>query len=281
MDAAGTGVVGVSPLGILTSVGAGASYAVYAIATKMLLDRGWRVGVAAGSVFGVTAILSLPVVLFTPTAWLFTTDGALLVVWLALVATVLAYLLLGWGLERLNPTTVTTLTLAEPLGATLLGVLVLREQLSPVSIAGLIVIAVGLTIVSVPTLRRRIHVSAAVICDADGRLLVVRKNGTTAFMQPGGKPEPGESAAQTLSRELEEELGLVVDPSAMRPLGSFTAPAANERGFEVVAEVFAADIGAQHPVVAAEIAELRWVARADAEALDIAPLARRYFLPPR
>ncbi len=54
---------------------------------------------------------------------------------------------------------------------------------------------------------RRIHVSAAVIMDADGRLLLVRKEGTTAFMQPGGKPEPGESPSETLSRELAEELG--------------------------------------------------------------------------
>jgi DME family drug/metabolite transporter len=168
MDVGGTGVVTVSPLGILTSVGAGASYAVYAIATKILLDRGWRVGIAAGSVFGVTAILSLPVVILTPTDWLFTPAGALLVVWLALVATVLAYLLLGWGLERLNPTTVTTLTLGEPLGATLLGVIVLREQLPPVSIVGLVIIAIGLTILTVPARRRRIRVSAAVITDAEG-----------------------------------------------------------------------------------------------------------------
>ncbi len=279
VDAGGTGAT-VNPLGILTSVGAGASYAVYAIATKILLDRGWRVGLAAGSVFGVTAILSLPVVIATPTDWLLTTEGALLVIWLALVATVLAYLLLGWGLERLNPTTVTTLTLAEPLGATLLGVIVLREQLSPVSIAGLVVIAIGLTILSVPARERRIQVSAAVITDADGRLLVVRKHGTTAFMQPGGKPEPGESPSETLRRELGEELGLDVDPRALRALGTFTAPAANEPGFEVVAEVFAVDIGDQRPVAAAEIAELRWISRADAEQIEVAPLAARNFLPP-
>ena len=47
----------------------------------------------------------------------------------------------------------------------------------------------------------------------------------------------------------------------------------------MVADVFAADIGAQRPVVGAEIAELRWVTRADAEQLEIAPLAREYFLP--
>ena len=47
----------------------------------------------------------------------------------------------------------------------------------------------------------------------------------------------------------------------------------------MVADVFAADIGSQRPVVGAEIAELRWITRADAEHLEIAPLAREYFLP--
>src|SRR6478735_4464258 len=63
-----------------------------------------------------------------------------------------------------------------------------------------------------PTALRRIHVSAAVIVDDEGRLLVVRKAGTTAFMQPGGKPEPGESPSETLSRELDEELGIRLNP---------------------------------------------------------------------
>lgn len=130
-----------------------------------------------------------------------------------------------------------------------------------------------------PATARSIHVSAAVILDGEGRLLLVRKAGTSAFMQPGGKPEPGEDAGQTLRRELHEELGLVLAPEDCRALGSFTASAANEPGFLVVADVFAVGIGGQVPVIAAEIEELRWVSHADAEHLEIAPLARENFLP--
>lgn len=129
------------------------------------------------------------------------------------------------------------------------------------------------------TQARSIHVSAAVIVNDRDELLLVRKAGTTSFMQPGGKPEPGETPDQTLSRELLEELGLAVDPATLRPLGLFTAAAANEPGFLVVADVFAVDIEDQVPVIAAEIEELRWVSRAHAANLEIAPLARENFLP--
>lgn len=117
------------------------------------------------------------------------------------------------------------------------------------------------------------------IVDGEGRLLLVRKKGTTAFMQPGGKPDPGETASQTLRRELHEELGLVLEEHDLAALGEFTADAANEPGFLVVADVFTVEIGSQLPVVQAEIAELRWVSRAEAECLEVAPLARENFLP--
>ncbi|MET0673929.1 MAG: NUDIX domain-containing protein [Microbacterium pygmaeum] len=121
--------------------------------------------------------------------------------------------------------------------------------------------------------------SAAVITDADGRVLFVRKRGTTVFMQPGGKPEPGEGAAEALARELEEEVGLIVDPSALEPWGTFEADAANEPGHRVVAEVFAtrAEPGDVSP--RAEIEELRWIARDEASAIALAPLSVDFLLP--
>lgn len=126
---------------------------------------------------------------------------------------------------------------------------------------------------------RTIRVSAAVITDAAGRRLLVRKSGTTAFMQPGGKPEPGETPDETLVRELHEELGLCLALTDLEALGEYSAAAANEPGFVVVADVFRVDIGDQIPEVSAEIEELRWVTRAEASRIEVAPLAATYFLP--
>lgn len=38
-----------------------------------------------------------------------------------------------------------------------------------------------------------IHIASALIVGPDGRTLLVRKRGTRAFQQPGGKIDPGEA----------------------------------------------------------------------------------------
>lgn len=123
-----------------------------------------------------------------------------------------------------------------------------------------------------------LRIAAAVVEDEQGRLLFVRKRGTTAFMQPGGKLEPGEAPAATLVRELQEELGLVVPIEQLVPLGRFSAAAANEPGLQVDAHVFDAPLTGQ-PMIAAEIEELAWVDPRSLHGLDIAPLSRDILVP--
>jgi 8-oxo-dGTP diphosphatase len=122
-----------------------------------------------------------------------------------------------------------------------------------------------------------IRIAAGLIVDRSGRVLLVRKRGTTTFMQAGGKIEPNENAYQALIRELDEELGFAAELHAPEYLGAFTAVAANEEKCLVKADVFyiRADLDVSP---AAEIEEVVWIAPGDVS-LPLAPLTRDHLLP--
>ncbi|ALE87001.1 NUDIX hydrolase [Pseudomonas versuta] len=123
-----------------------------------------------------------------------------------------------------------------------------------------------------------IRIAAAVLIGPDGRTLLVRKRGTRAFMQPGGKIEAHEQPVNALARELEEELALNIDPASATYLGHFSAPAVNEPGFEVQAELFLLHIQ-QSVSPAAEIEEVQWIDPCGDGGLELAPLTRDLILP--
>jgi len=121
-----------------------------------------------------------------------------------------------------------------------------------------------------------IKIVAALIRDDTGRVLLVRKRGTKAFMQPGGKLDAGDITA--LSREISEELGCVLDPESVLPLGAFDAVAANEPGFRVEAKLYRVDVtGEISP--SREIDEAIWVDPASPPDVHLAPLTRDHVLP--
>lgn len=123
-----------------------------------------------------------------------------------------------------------------------------------------------------------IVVSAVVLRDADGRVLTVRKRGTTSFMHPGGKPELGETPARCAVREVEEELGLTLAPERLELVAVHRTAAANEADRPLVATVFShPHLSAQsRPQIApgAEIEEVRWLDSSADLPADAAPLLR-------
>ncbi len=118
-------------------------------------------------------------------------------------------------------------------------------------------------------------VVSAVAIVRDGAVLTVRKQGTVKFMLVGGKPEAGESAQACAVRETLEETGLAV--SDLELLGEFTSATANEPGQVLHSTVYLADPDGD-PVVAGEIAELRWTDLSGADA-DLAPMLEFNVLP--
>ena len=123
-----------------------------------------------------------------------------------------------------------------------------------------------------------IRIVAALIRDAAGRVLLVRKRGTAAFMQPGGKRDAGEDDVAALAREIDEELGCRVLPGSARSLGVFDCAAANEPGRLLNAAVYSVDVTGD-VVARAEIDELIWIDPASPPDIHLAPLTRDHVLP--
>ena len=108
-----------------------------------------------GVLFGAAGLLVLPLVLFVDRHWLTTTRGAAVAVYLALFTVYPAYRLFGHGLRRTPASVATSLTLAEPAVAAVLGVTVLGERLPAASWCGLAVLGLGLVLLTFRGRRRR------------------------------------------------------------------------------------------------------------------------------
>ena len=93
---------------------------------------------------------------------------------------------------------------------------------------------------------------------SERKLLLVRSAGKSGFYLPGGKPEPGESELETLSREIREELDCEIDPSTVQHLTTTVAQAFGKpHGVHVAVKTFTGKlVGSPRP--ASEIEELRY-----------------------
>ncbi|MEU9073237.1 EamA family transporter [Kitasatospora sp. NPDC048538] len=149
------GATTVDLVGVLLAALAGLSYAAYSLVGSELITRGHPSAGVMGAMFGGAALLVLPVLLLGDLGWLATARGAAVVFHLGVVTTFLAYRLFGHGLRHTSARTATTLTLAEPAVAALLGVVALGERLPAASWVGLAILAAAITVLTLPTSGRR------------------------------------------------------------------------------------------------------------------------------
>ena len=109
-----SGSTRVNATGVALALTAGLAYAVYAIAGKrLLLDRHQPEAVMA-RLFGVGAVLLLPVLAVDGIGQVGTPGGVMTVAYVGVVPTAAGYALFARGLQHLQASEVTTLTLAEP-----------------------------------------------------------------------------------------------------------------------------------------------------------------------
>ena len=142
------GSLQIDPLGLLLAAGAGAAYAAFAVAAKRLLDDRPPEAVMAVA-FTLGGLFLSPLLVKADLSWLAGPRGLGVVLHLGLVTVALAYSLFARGLRQVPVATAATLTLTEPLTAGLLGVFLLGERLTPMALAGILLIFAGLALLSI------------------------------------------------------------------------------------------------------------------------------------
>jgi DME family drug/metabolite transporter len=150
-DGLGSGTV----TGLLFALGAGLCSACYNVAAKIQLSRGvTALEVPTGS-FVLGGILLLPLLIGQPLDWATQPSGIALALYLGVATMAVANTLLTRGIRGLAPGPVATLMLADPVVATILGVLVLGETLAPISVIGVALVLAGLLLQGLVLARER------------------------------------------------------------------------------------------------------------------------------
>ena len=132
--------------GVLLGLLAGVAYALYTYASSRAITAGHSGRSVMGGMFGIGAIALLPVLLLLGAPLLQSAQTASIAAYLAVGPMFVAYLLFGFGVTHMRSSVVTTVTLLEPVVATILAVIVVGERLEPVGWLGLIFILTGVTV---------------------------------------------------------------------------------------------------------------------------------------
>jgi len=134
---------GVDPLGIVLALVAGLGYASYATIAGYLINSGEGDLAVIASLFAGAGIVLLPGMMASP-GWLMDPVGLSVALYLAAVTLAGGYVLYARGLRTTPVPIATTLTMAEPAVAALLGLVLLNEQLGGAALAGLALIGASL-----------------------------------------------------------------------------------------------------------------------------------------
>jgi DME family drug/metabolite transporter len=134
----------VDTLGIAMALSAGLATGCYVNGAKYELNRGGHPVELPAVAYSLSALLLLPLLVGDSLTWITTTPGVLTAIYLGVISMALANTLQVVGLKRLSPGPTATLLLADPLTATILGIWLLNESITPLATLGLAFVAIGL-----------------------------------------------------------------------------------------------------------------------------------------
>ncbi|MFH0411972.1 DMT family transporter [Corynebacterium sp. L4756] len=141
------GTIGGVGLGLV----AGVTYALYSWSAYQMMSRGIGRAAAMGSIFGLGGLALVPVLLITGAPLLASAQNFAVGAYMALVPMFIGYVLFGYGLSKVSPSTATTITLAEPALAAVLAVVIVGERLPMFGWLGLFAIALSLVVLTTAT----------------------------------------------------------------------------------------------------------------------------------
>ncbi len=149
-----TNAVTVDATGVLAGLGAGISFASFTMSNSRLVQSHEPIASVA-MIFCLSALILSPFVFINDMTWLGETNGFLVALHIGLLATTLAYFLFSSGLRYVKSSTAVTLSLGEPLTASLLGVFLVGETLDSLSWVGLIMLLAGIVILVLQSRRTK------------------------------------------------------------------------------------------------------------------------------
>jgi len=145
-------------IGILLAIGAGCCYASLTLVLKGTLKQHSTFGILA-IIFCLATLFLSPLLLWIDTNWLLQPKAIGAVLHLGIAATAIPYLLFAQGLKTVKVGTATTLSLAEPMTAASLGILILGEQVNLSILTGIVLIFGGLIVLVAGSLPQHDRVS--------------------------------------------------------------------------------------------------------------------------
>jgi DME family drug/metabolite transporter len=134
------------PTGVLLGLLAGISYALFTYASTRAIGEGHTGRGVTGAMFGTGAVILIPVLLVFGAPLLQSGSAIILTSYLAIGPMFVAYILFGFGLTYVRSSSATTVTLIEPVVATILAVAIVGERLTILGWAALILILIGITV---------------------------------------------------------------------------------------------------------------------------------------
>ncbi len=143
----------VNPIGVAMSLGAGLLFAFYTLVNKDVLAKVDAVP-AVAVIFSLSAMMLLPFMFLFETEGLLTGKGISVVLYLGIATTSIAYILFSAGLKRIPSSSAVTLSLAEPLTAAVLSVIVVGERLNVTSWVGVALLLGGILVLTLSGRKR-------------------------------------------------------------------------------------------------------------------------------